>query len=90
MTKKDFEVIAEAIRSSTLWWISGHLGWTLAKEMADELEKTNPRFDRSKFIRACTPAGMDGSYIDLSNGSDSLIKKRGILANDFFERGMDS
>lgn len=67
MSKKDFDLLALTIRYSCLWGISGHLGHTMACEVATALATTNERFDRSRFIQACTPAGMDASYINVSS-----------------------
>lgn len=61
MTKKDFELIAAALRSARV----GDNDTIAAKavynngidnashRMADALAKTNPRFDRERFLIAC-------------------------------------
>lgn len=51
MTKKDYELIAEVI--ATAWHGSGELKSSLANNMADALQTTNPRFDRARFLAAC-------------------------------------
>lgn len=67
MTKKDYELIAKAIkgrRDNT--WNLDKLGWTgneicigisviddLSEFLAHDLSKQNPRFNRSKFLKAC-------------------------------------
>ena len=51
MTRKDFEMIAEVIATS--WHGSGELKNAIACKMADALARTNPRFDRARFIAAC-------------------------------------
>ena len=50
MTKKDFELIARVVRyfRSRNLVIPG-----LGEAFADELVKTNPRFDRERFLEAC-------------------------------------
>ena len=55
MTKKDYIVIASAIYNLFL----GHTDWNrrleqVANGIADALERENTRFDREKFIKACT------------------------------------
>lgn len=65
MTKQDFELIASHIRES---WIDNegpsaapHKQWrgveSVAYRLASALERTNPRFDRARFLRAC---GVEG------------------------------
>lgn len=62
MTRKDFELIAKAVRESNLEDDSlgddpnysdrgskKNVAWILA----DALAETNPRFDRERFVRAC-------------------------------------
>lgn len=54
MTKKDYELIAKAIRPT-------HNGYfeldanacQLVYVLADALQSDNPRFDRTKFLEAC-------------------------------------
>lgn len=57
MTKKDYEVIAQRLRycnqhcdsddeANIVEWVSEHI--------ADALLSTNPRFDRERFITACS------------------------------------
>jgi len=61
MTMKDFELIARVLRESThpegTLWTSDKPTFvdrgSLAKAFADELAKTNPRFKRDVFMRAC-------------------------------------
>ena len=56
MTRKDYILIANNIKGvmpeeqnpQYIEWYK----WV--QQMADELEAENPRFDRSKFIKACT------------------------------------
>ena len=60
MTRKDYELIAKAIYGSLIQ--SGSLEWQdrfieqhriTARHVATALERTNPRFNREKFIDAC-------------------------------------
>lgn len=58
MTKKDFELIARALREGVprvhnrprtdyeQWALTAH-------DLADALAGTNPQFDRERFLRAC-------------------------------------
>jgi hypothetical protein len=58
MTRKDFELIAEAIKGmkdtydGEDWTINGAMH-PFACKLADALETTNPRFDRALFLEAC-------------------------------------
>ena len=73
MTRKDFQAMAEAIKFShprmsyphdsgdyeEIWMVGAIASWEETKKaMTDFCEKQNPRFDRDKFVRACTPAGL--------------------------------
>lgn len=54
MTKKDYELIANVIYSLYL----GHNSWTrnaeqVTSRFADRLAEHNPKFDRTKFLKAC-------------------------------------
>lgn len=51
MTKKDFDLLAETVR--THQWRDDYERFLFASHLASKLEKTNPRFDRDRFIRAC-------------------------------------
>lgn len=51
MTRKDYELIAGVI--ATAWHGSADTRADLSNRFADELESTNPRFDRDKFLEAC-------------------------------------
>jgi len=54
MTKKDYELIATALVMTHTSAFNGTEGYKLTCEyMADELERDNPRFDRTKFLTAC-------------------------------------
>lgn len=63
MTRKDYVLIAEAIRTWKPEAIAGvpipeqsaqHMRLTLARDMANALRDTNPRFDRDRFINYAT------------------------------------
>jgi len=60
MSKKDYELIAKAIYGSLIQ--SGSLEWQerfteqhriTARHIANALERTNPRYDRERFLTAC-------------------------------------
>jgi len=70
MTKKDFEMVAAVIVSVHATLSTGADGLDpmpipranrvcnrMAEEMADTLARTNPRFDRDRFLKACQPKG---------------------------------
>lgn len=55
MTRKDFELIAAAIKravQSEPRVVADALG-DLARDLAGELVKTNPAFNQARFLRAC-------------------------------------
>lgn len=47
LTKQHFEFIADEV-APLLSWVTG------IEELADKLKRTNPRFDRDKFVRRAT------------------------------------
>lgn len=49
MEKRNFEIIARAFATCA----NGATKATIASQIADALERTNPRFDRFKFLHAC-------------------------------------
>lgn len=60
MTKKDYQLIAEAIKR-TAWDVDeidrpakDKKLKAVSGELASKLEKDNPRFDRVRFFEACT------------------------------------
>lgn len=53
MTRKDYQLIADVIRTSYSADVYKDLRWRLAMEFADALAATNPRFDRERFLKAC-------------------------------------
>jgi len=57
MTRKDYELIAAAIREEVNLWRDGsesqHMVGKTAKAISTALAKDNPRFDRDRFLRAC-------------------------------------
>lgn len=61
MTKKDFEKIAGAVKDARDATDGGpavsRIFDSLSRTLADTCSKTNPRFDRSKFLAACGVAG---------------------------------
>lgn len=61
MTRKDFEAIARAIsdgqfiecRTNADVAINTSTRAKIARQLADHLATTNPRFDRARFLQAC-------------------------------------
>lgn len=57
MQSRHFELIAEAIYSSkpaTHWDLNKHAQYEVTvTRMADALSRTNPNFNRAKFLAAC-------------------------------------
>jgi hypothetical protein len=51
MTRKDYELISATIAHA--FYLNPSQKETLAKDFADELSFTNPRFDRNRFLVAC-------------------------------------
>lgn len=58
MTRKDYKLIAEVLKSANENWA----GWNekpeeviagTARSLATKLAQENPRFDRAKFLEAC-------------------------------------
>lgn len=59
MTKKDYELIANEINKDFYTWrrpsiIEKEGMFAIINAVANALEKDNPRFDRERFIEACT------------------------------------
>lgn len=58
MTRKDFQLIADAIAgmqdkyAGDDWTINGAM-YPFASQLADALAGTNPRFNRETFLKAC-------------------------------------
>jgi hypothetical protein len=58
MTKKDYELIAQALADISEnyegddWTVSGVIG-LMAGKLANKLESENPRFNREMFLKAC-------------------------------------
>jgi hypothetical protein len=69
MTKKDFEAIAatlQRVRIEDLSGIAMHadadaLHADISQSFADTLSRSNPHFDRERFLRACVPGANVGS-----------------------------
>ena len=60
MTRKDFQLIADAMREAFPGReiSDAYVTWaTACHKLANGLETTNPRFDRSRFLAAC---GLEG------------------------------
>ncbi len=53
MTRKDYVLIAAAIKSAPVVYAEGHMAaQTVAESIADALAAENPRFDRARFLKA--------------------------------------
>jgi hypothetical protein len=59
VTRSDFELLAGVVRDTMAVRAPGRLA--LAVDMAAALARTNPRFDRARFIRACQPSWVVGT-----------------------------
>jgi hypothetical protein len=53
MTRKDYELIASILRDSLDNIVDDMAHEALSDVFAEELENTNPRFNRERFLRAC-------------------------------------
>lgn len=53
MSKKDCELLAKVIRECRENATTDHLAW-FAVRLADELKRENERFDRVRFLDACS------------------------------------
>ena len=55
MTRKDFQLIADVLKASG---VASPMNRCVIKDIATnfavELQKTNPRFDVQRFVKACT------------------------------------
>lgn len=56
MSRRDFELIAWTLKRYAEDRFGGELPEGLAEAFADALARTNDRFDRGRFLRACEPA----------------------------------
>ena len=53
MTRKDFQLIADVLKASSTSPMNRCVVQELAVTFASELAKTNPRFNKQRFIEAC-------------------------------------
>jgi hypothetical protein len=53
MTRKDFQLIADVLKSNGTSPMNRCVIKELAVSFASELAKTNPRFNKQRFINAC-------------------------------------
>ena len=56
MTRKDFQLIANVLKASSTSPMNRCVIQELAVSFASELAKTNPRFNKQRFVEACTKA----------------------------------
>jgi len=54
MTRKDFQLIADVLRTSSTTPMNRCVVKDIALTFASELQKVNPRFDAKRFVEACT------------------------------------
>ena len=54
MTRKDFQLIADVLKASSTSPMNRCVVQELAVTFASELAKTNTRFNKQRFIEACT------------------------------------
>lgn len=66
MTRKDYNLIAEAIanaKAATADYgdprMAEHGAWEAARYLSLALRRTNPRFDRARFMEACGFSATD-------------------------------
>ena len=55
MTRKDFQFIAKVLKASSTSPMNSCVIKELAVSFANELAKTNPRFNVQLFVNACLP-----------------------------------
>jgi hypothetical protein len=65
LTRQHFEFIADEV-APLLSWATG------IEELADKLKKTNPRFDRDKFVRRATKNWEDKYQSSLEEINDDV------------------
>jgi len=53
MTRKDFQLIADVLKASSTSPMNRCVIRELAVSFASELTKTNPRFNKERFVKAC-------------------------------------
>ena len=53
MTRKDFQLIADVLKASSTSPMNRCVIKELAVSFASELAKTNPRFNKQRFVEAC-------------------------------------
>ena len=63
MTRKDFEMIAKVV-GNTLATVTEDSRQCLALDFAYALKETNPRFDTSRFVKACLSVAPEDRAIN--------------------------
>ncbi len=63
MTSKDFEMIAKVV-GNTLATVTEDSRQCLALDFAYALKETNPRFDTSRFVKACLSVAPEDRAIN--------------------------
>ena len=64
MTRKDFQLVADILKMH----VTSHTAQAMALDFAQAFQKTNPRFDKKRFLDAC---GLE--YVRLNNGRELHI-----------------
>ncbi len=63
MTRKDCQLIADVLKAHQDGGDNDHIIRGLAMSFALELAKTNPNFNKQRFINACVPAGRERAQL---------------------------
>jgi hypothetical protein len=64
MTRKDFQLVADILKLH----VASHTAQAMALDFAQAFQKTNPRFDKKRFLDAC---GLE--FVRLGNGRELHI-----------------
>ena len=65
MTRKDFQLIADVLKAHGTSPMNRCVIQELAVSFANELAKTNPRFNVQRFVNACTPPKVKLDYVEV-------------------------
>ena len=63
MTRKDFQLIADVLKGHSDSPMNRCVIEQLALAFATQLAKTNPNFNKQRFINACMPAGRERAQL---------------------------
>ena len=88
MTRKDYELIAKAIRDTQDRINASDTGWgadtksllagvrKTAAHLADALGSANPRFDATRFLKACGYGATPASMLNRDINGDAIVERR--------------